>query len=86
MTTEQGDLFWESAFFILRNDSECAAATGFPIDGNVFRVHLSQSALILRPMNTVGPHLNQICIPRITTDVKVVVCRFFSGWLPKNMS
>jgi hypothetical protein len=36
--------------------------------------------------DTASSHLDQIRIPRIATDVEVVICRLFPRWLPKHMS
>lgn len=46
---EEGYLFREAAPLVDGNDGECATATGFPIDRNVFRICLlkSQSAVPL---------------------------------------
>ncbi len=38
------------------------------------------------PEDRQATHLDQICIPRIATDVEVVICRLFPRWLPKYMS
>ena len=79
-------MFRESALLIHRNNSECAATTGFPIDGDIFRVNLTRSAPQPIPADTASSHLDQIRIPGIATDMKVIVCRLFPRWLPKHMS
>jgi hypothetical protein len=86
MTTEERNLFRKPALLIHRNNSECAATAGLPIDGNVFRVYLTRSAPQPMRTDTASSHLDQVCIPRIAANVEVVVCRLFPRWLPKHMS
>jgi hypothetical protein len=42
VAAEERYLLWETAFLVDGNDSECAAAASFPIDGDVFWVGLSR--------------------------------------------
>lgn len=82
VSTEQRNTVWQLAPFLKRNDSERSTTTGFPIDRNVLGVNLVRgtvrSALLRRRSGAVAQRtdLDQVGIPGISRDAKVIVALF----------
>lgn len=92
MATEQRDALRQLAPFLKRDNSKCAASTGFPIDGKVLRVDLVRGtirlALVQCRSGAVARRtdLDQIGIPRISRDAKIIVALFLQLELEKGRS
>jgi hypothetical protein len=85
--SKQRELFRQSTLLADRYNSKGTSATGFPIHRKILRVDLeSPSGLRPTSVHVFNPHLHQVRVPSIATDMQIIVARFLSRWLPKDMS
>lgn len=94
VSAEQGHLVGQLALLVDGDDGECATAARLPIDRQVLRVRfylahpgcVSPTAEPSSAVVVVGVCAHEVRIPRISTDVEVVVAEFLPGRLPEDVS
>lgn len=92
VSSEQRNLLWQATLLIQGNDSKGTTTASLPVHSEVFRVDLATHALpvSIHPSTSIAqaeqPYLDQIGVPRIATDVQVIVGGFLPRRLPKYVS
>jgi len=78
VSTEKRKLLWHATPLVDGNDSECASTAGLPIDGDVFGIGLFtiQHFFLYMVRRWALADLDQICIPCVGRNAKVIVTLF----------